>query len=194
MSGRLSLLGLTAFILSCCVPALCDKRPVAEFIGKLSINGIVAEDSDASSGPRAGVRGNPFVSAPSIKNGPPPGALNWTASMPAPATILSKRAEPQPRRYGPLWPQGNNCVFCPEPPLLEVDALTLVRQLTPQKMKTYMRGTPADLHNRCVFYTRAEDRLSALSGAATEFACLYNKYSIWVGSISNLYWGHLLRT
>jgi hypothetical protein len=174
MAVRLLLLGLLAFVL--CVPSLCERRPVAEFIGKLSINGIIAKDSDAIGLP-AGIKGNPYVSAPSIKNGPPP-AQNWTASMPA----LSKRAaEPLPRRYGPLWPQGNNCVFCPEQEVLQDDAMTLLQRLNAQKMKTYMRGTQADLINKCVFYTRAEDRIAALSGPATEWACLYNKYSIWVG-------------
>lgn len=173
MSVRLLLLGLTAF----CVPSLCDRRPVAEFIGKLSINGLIAEDA-----PELAIKGNAFVSAPNIKNGLP---QNWTVSMPAPPQMLSKRAgEPNPRRYGPVWPQGNNCVFCPEQEMLEEDALTTIRKLTPRKMKTYMRGTPADLNNKCVFYTRAEDRVAALSSPATDWACLYNKYSIWVGTAS----------
>lgn len=100
--------------------------------------------------------------------------------MPAPQQMLEKRAsEPAPRRYGPLWPQGDNCVFCPEPELLEKDGLTLSRELTTRKMKTYMRGKPTDYNNKCVFYTRAEDRINALSSPATDWACLYNKYSIW---------------
>ena len=97
MSVRLLLLGLTAFLF--CLPSLCDRRPVTEFTGRLSINGIAAEDSDATN-PHVGVNGNPFVSAPSSKNGPPR-SQNLTASMPtSPHTLKAgKRATATT-----LWP------------------------------------------------------------------------------------------
>ncbi|KAL2809165.1 galactose-binding domain-like protein [Aspergillus granulosus] len=49
-------------------------------------------------------------------------------------------------------------------------------------MRAYMRGDPRELHNKCVFYTRLEDRPNApkrLSGRATQWACNYDKFSIW---------------
>ena len=162
-----------------CAPSLCDKRPGPEFVGKRSLNGIAGEDSNVTSHP-VGINGNPFVAAPSIKNGPSR-AHNWTASMLGPQRMLSKRTpDPLPRRYGPLWSQGNNCVFCPEQELLEEDALATLLALKPLKMKSYMRGTPADLFNKCVFYTKAEDRNAALASPVTDWACLHNKYTAWV--------------
>ena len=169
--------GLMAVLL--CAPSLCDKRPGPEFVGKRSLNGIAGEDSNVTSHP-VGINGNPFVAAPSIKNDPSR-AHNWTASMLGPQRMLSKRApDPLPRRYGPLWSQGNNCVFCPEQELLEEDALATLLALKPAKMKSYMRGTPADLFNKCVFYTKAEDRNAALASPVTDWACLHNKYTAWV--------------
>lgn len=161
------LLPFGVLVLLLCVGSLCDNRPGPEFAGKLS-----------------GIDVHPVVAAPSVKNGPHRGH-NWTASMPGPQHMLSKRApDPLPRRYGPVWPQGNNCVFCPEEELLKEDALTLSRQLTAKKLKTYMRGTPADLHNKCVFYTKNEDRNTALANPATEWACQHNKYTAWVSCLT----------
>lgn len=170
-------LGVLAF--SLCARSLCDKRPGPEFPGKHSLQGISGEELNVTSLP-VDVDARPFVAAPSVRNGPSR-AHNWTASMLGPQHMVSKRApDPLPRRYGPLWSQGNNCVFCPEQELLEQDALRLFYQLKPDKMKTYMRGTPADLYNKCVFYTKAEDRNTALASPATDWACLHNKYTAWV--------------
>ncbi len=169
--------GSLAFLL--CAPSLCDQRPAPEFVGKLSLNRIAREDSNVTS-LSVGVNGSPFVAAPSVKNRHPR-AHNWTVSMLGPQRMLSKRApDPLPRRYGPLWPPGKNCVFCPEQELLEEDALTTLDRLDAKKMKTYMRGTPADLDNKCVFYTKNEDRNAALASPATDWACLHNKYTAWV--------------
>ena len=169
--------GLLAFLL--CAPSLCDQRPGPEFAGKLSLNRIASEDLNVTSLP-VGINGNSFVAAPSVKKSSPR-VHNWTASMLGSQRMLSKRVpDPLPRRYGPLWPPANNCVFCPEQELLEEDALTTLSRLKPDKMKTYMRGTPADLKNKCVFYTKNEDRNAPLASPATDWACLHNKYTAWV--------------
>lgn len=149
--------------------SLCDRPSVASFVGRLSINGLLADDGPNST--------SSFGPAPD-KTHP-----NWTSSMHNPDTTLSKRAgEPNPRNhYGPVL-AGENCVLCPAQKLLELDPVKLLRRLKSRLMKTYMRGSPGDLLNRCVFYTRAELRPSALSRAATDWACLYDKYSIWVSN------------
>ncbi len=108
--------------------------------------------------------------------------------MPTPQRMLSKRTDPQPRGYGPVW-NKDNCVLCPEEDLLKLDAKKLLEKLTVPKMKSYMRGKPEDLKNKCVFYTKNEDRKAALASPATDWACLYSKYTAWVSWSS--FWAFL---
>lgn len=165
---RLFVLGLIVLFSSC----LCQKNPVASFVGRLSINGLIADEESDSS--------RSFVSAPNMAH------QNWSSSMSVSQGTITKRAgEPVPRRYGPVWDAAaGNCVFCPEQKLLELDAQTLLRRLTVNKMKTYMRGTAANLNNKCVFYSRGEDRIGTLSSPATFWACMNDKYSIWVSNVA----------
>lgn len=107
-------------------------------------------------------------------------------SLSARVLRLQTRADdPDPTRYGPLMSeaQARNCVTCPDPSDLELDGRQLLAKLNTRQMRAYMRGDPAELHNKCVFYTRPEQRAGAperLSGRATEWACNRNKFSIWV--------------
>ncbi|KEY68838.1 hypothetical protein S7711_11504 [Stachybotrys chartarum IBT 7711] len=92
--------------------------------------------------------------------------------------------EPQPVRYGPLMgaAQARNCVFCPDPQDLELEGRELLAHLNTEQMRAYMRGDPSQLHNRCVFYTKAEERRGGpkrLSARATQWACNQDKFSVW---------------
>lgn len=93
--------------------------------------------------------------------------------------------DPEPSRYGPLMSaaQARNCVSCPDPQDLQLDGRQLLAKLNTRQMRAYMRGDPGELNNKCVFYTRPEDRPNApkrLSGRATQWACNHDKFSIWV--------------
>lgn len=93
--------------------------------------------------------------------------------------------DPEPVRYGPLMSaaQARNCVTCPDPQDLELDGRQLLAKLNTRQMRAYMRGEPDDLEDKCVFYTRPEERPNApkrLSGRATQWACNHDKFSIWV--------------
>lgn len=90
--------------------------------------------------------------------------------------------DPPPTRHGPLFDQGQNCVFCPEQDVLDLNGRQLLNTLTVKKMKTYMRGVPGDVRNKCVFYSKAEEANgpARLSNRATVWACNHDRFSIWV--------------
>ncbi|KAI9164153.1 hypothetical protein HJFPF1_05792 [Paramyrothecium foliicola] len=65
--------------------------------------------------------------------------------------------------------------------ILGLDGWQLLKSLTVEKLAAYMRATPADLQDKCVFYTKAEEPSGPekLSTHARTWASLHNKLSIW---------------
>lgn len=91
--------------------------------------------------------------------------------------------EPGEDGYGPLM-SVPGCLWCPEQNVAAGTGRALLASLTTQKMQSYMRiGSPSDLENKCVFYSKAVNQPPQyLSKDASVWACKHSKLSIWVRS------------
>lgn len=86
----------------------------------------------------------------------------------------------QEGRRPPLFPLPS-CFWCPPQPLLQGDGWRLLEQFTTDEFERRTRASVADLRDTCIFYTRAvTNPAQPLSKRATQLACKFNKYSIWV--------------
>ncbi|KAK3896802.1 hypothetical protein C8A05DRAFT_39651 [Staphylotrichum tortipilum] len=95
---------------------------------------------------------------------------------------LRGRAAPA-NEYGPLVVIPG-CFYCVPDNIAKLKGRDLLKSLTTEAMISYIRaGTLAAgaLKNKCVFYTASRNKavLPNLSKIATDWACLYGKYSIW---------------
>lgn len=95
-----------------------------------------------------------------------------------------KREDPpvsdQQGRTPPMFPLPS-CLWCPTAVMSKYGGMALLNEFTTEKFISVSRAVPQDLRDTCVFYTRAINKPpNSLSKVATELACRYNKYSLWV--------------
>lgn len=106
---------------------------------------------------------------------------HWSGHV---STYLNRRQnddDPEPSTHGPAV-KMSGCFFCPEESALKLEGYKLLDFLTVAKMKSYMRGETTEIENKCVFYTRADDRPGGpkkLSKYAAQWACDRGRYSVW---------------
>ncbi len=84
--------------------------------------------------------------------------------------------------YGPLV-EVPGCFYCPPLDLREpnLEGRELLKELTTEKMMTFMRARKPQLKNKCVFYTQAVFKPPEwLSDEVSVWSCAHNKLSIWV--------------
>ena len=91
----------------------------------------------------------------------------------------------------PFFPRPS-CLWCPSKQA-EGDPQALLRLFTTERFIENLRAQRLpgdsfpDLHDKCMFYTKAvSPGQRALSRIATQLACKYGKYSIWVGTLSTM--------
>ena len=113
---------------------------------------------------------------------------NGSTELYQPLNAFSKRqgTEPTPEeqegRRPPLFPMPS-CFWCPTEEEFNGDGWALLAKFTTDEFQRRTRAQASDLRDTCMFYTKPiHTPPDALSRQATQLACKYEKYSIWVST------------